>query len=403
MNRAAATIAPSISGRASARARQDPIPVWVVSAHAERCPVEERAVFARRARLGADRGRLVLETCHRVEVYGVGAPPTDVELAGLVDSPERIGVLVGEAAVRHAFRLAAGLESAVIGEDQVLHQVRDLRESARSIGMDGHLARLFEMAIGVGRRARSSRPERRLSTETLATRALDWLSLRAGLAAADEMLVVGAGAMGRLLAGEARRRGLTVVVASRTFDRAAAVAAQVRGRAVSLETAARQASEMRGVAIALAGSWSALADPGTLPPTVDLSSPPTIPTRGLADRLDIDGLYRWSEDPARELDAAFVENSVALVEESVAGYRRWSAGRASVQTLRALRGRAEERRRSELERLRRRLPNLTPREQNLLEAFSARLVGDLLHSPTAQLRDDVDGSAAAAARRLFDL
>lgn len=378
------------------------VPVWVVSAHAKTCAVEDRAVFGHRARLGAGPDRLVLETCHRVEVYGRGEPPPAAELRRLVDAPERLRVLTGDAATRHVFRLAAGLESAVIGEDQVLHQVRELRDDARSIGTDGHLARLFEMAIGVGRKARSGRKGSRMRTATLATRALDWLSLRGELNAGDEVLVVGAGAMGRLLATEARRRGFAVIVASRTFDHAAALAAQVRGRALTIDAAARGATQVRGIVIALSGSWS-MDEGAALPPTVDLSSPPAIPIRGRAGRLDIDGLYRWSANAANGLDAEYADMADLLVEEAVSSFRRWSAGRASVQALRTLRGRAERRRQAELERLRRRLPNLTPREQNLLDAFSARLIAELLHAPTVQLRDDADGSAAAAARRLFDL
>jgi glutamyl-tRNA reductase len=378
-------------------------PIWVVSAHAESCPVEDRVVFGHGARLGVGPDRLVLETCHRVEVYGVGATPTDAELARLVRAPERLRVLKGDAAARHTFRLAAGLESAVIGEDQVLHQVRELRESARADGVDGHLARLFEMAIGVGRRARASRQGRRPSAETLATQALDWLSVQAELSTGDELLVVGAGATGRLLAVEAHRRGFSVVASSRTFEHAAVLAAQVRGRALTLEDAARQAAGFRGIAIALSGSWSGIEDPAALPATVDLSAPPVIATRGRADRLDIDSLYRLSKDSTAELDVRYLELANALVEEAVSGFRLWSAGRASVQTLRTLRGRAEARRRAELDRLQRRLPNLTPREKNLLDAFSSRLVADLLHAPTVRLRDDADGTAAAAARQLFEL
>ncbi len=409
-------------------------PVWVVSALAGACSAEERARFADRTlaeralaeralaeRALADRpDRLLLVTCHRAELYGTGpqpSPETLLALAGDGATAGRLRLRVGAGAVRHAIRLAAGLESAVVGEDQVLHQVRVLRDEARVRRLDPHLARLMEVAIGVGRRARAGRPtagraERDIAAEPrgeagLAGGALDWLAALGVDLAGGELLVVGAGTMGSLLARQARSRGARVVVASRGLARAVALAAETGGEAIDLPAAASRARRVDGIAVALAGPWAELAGPAWagagLPPLVDLSAPPAVAPGRAGRAIDIDGLHAWVAARAAPADlAVYVTAAEALVEEAIARYLRWSAGRASVATLRDLRARADERRRAEVERLLRRV-DLGPRERDLVRAFSERLVAAILHPPTAHLRDDADGSAATAARRLFDL
>src|SRR5690349_21667859 len=103
----------------------------------------------------------LLATCHRVELYGFGPGPVR----------EDMRQLDGDAAVRHLFRVAAGLESAVVGESEILGQVRDALAHARERGTDERVARLFETAIAVGRTARGAP----LPGPTgLAERAVEW-------------------------------------------------------------------------------------------------------------------------------------------------------------------------------------------------------------------------------------
>lgn len=340
----------------------------------------------RRARLGAQLKEAgagnpswaLVETCHRVELYGVGP----------VHPVEGMRLLRGEEAVRRLFRVAAGLESAVVGEDEVLHQVREALASARSRGLDGRLVRLFECAIATGRACRALAAPRR----GLAERAAAWLSEMSQLRG-RQALVVGAGPMGAALAGALRAVGAEVAVASRTPGRAAL---DLAGAAAAAPTAA-------AVAVALAGEWSELAaQPEGLPPIADLSSPPAVPEpvrTALGDRfLGIDDL--WQRAPG---EAGWVARAEALVEEGVRDYLGWLGGRGSLHALLALQERAEARRRARVERLLRRLPHLTQRDRELVEAAFCQLVTDLLHEPVSQLRADADGSGAEAARRLFRL
>src|SRR5258708_19264771 len=124
---------------------------WVMGVQADTTDANDRDDLARsvRERIAAHSDWILLNTCHRVELYGFGTAP------GL---DARLRVVTGEAAVRHLIRVAAGLESAIIGEDDVLHQVREALGNARAGRMlDGRLLRLFETAIAAGRSARAGR------------------------------------------------------------------------------------------------------------------------------------------------------------------------------------------------------------------------------------------------------
>ena len=140
---------------------------WALVAQAGEVSVDRRAELASDLhRAAAERRRwALLATCHRVELYGVGLPACRPGMR----------LLFGEAAVRRLFRVAVGLESAVLGEDEVLHQVRQALAEARPQGLDLRLARLFESAIAAGRSARSAPVGPR---RTLAERAVAWLDSR---------------------------------------------------------------------------------------------------------------------------------------------------------------------------------------------------------------------------------
>ena len=356
---------------------------WVLAATAGELGVEERAKLQERA-AGLGHHPVTLVTCHRVEVYGFGEPPA-------LEMPVH---LQGEDAIRRLFRVTAGLESAVMGEDEILHQVREALADARSrhpngdtTTVDPRLARAFEEAIAVGRRARagSSAPK-----TDLAQRAIAWLAQRADLER-GRVLVAGTGVMGGALARAATAVGAEVVVAGRDRRRAD----------LTLAEAASQAGGMAAVAIALAGPWNALDGTTELPPVADLSSPPAVPAsarRTLGDRmLDIDALFERL--PA---EAGWAERAEGLVAEGVEGYLTWLRSRQAVDAVRTLRERAEERRRARVERFLRGAGGLNGDGREQVEKLTRQLVQDLLHEPLVALRTDPDGSGEAA-RRLFGL
>ena len=364
---------------------------------------------------------VLLATCHRVELYGFGQSPAQQEMRRLE----------GDRAVRQLFRVAAGLESAVAGESEILGQVRDALARARERGTDERVARMFECAIAAGRAARVQGVPRSLmgppddalakpgawagngagkvaARDGLAERAVSWLTARTQLSGRP-VLVVGTGAMGVALAAAATAAGGVVTVAGRLRDHDPAKRSGTIRAQLDLAGAAQRAPEMAAVAVALRGEWSELARAGAaagpqppMPPIADLSVPPAIPAsvqRSLGPNfLGIDEL--WQRLPAESSWTAAAEAAVA---DGVAEYMGWLRGRGSVPTLVALRDRGETRRQARVKRLLRRLPELDERARELVEAMSRQLVRDLLHEPISALRADRDGSQDEAARRLFDL
>ena len=351
---------------------------WVVAVTAAEMRAEDRDRWREQALRHS--GGVLLSTCHRVELYGVGPLPD-------VDAGVR---LHGEPAVDRLFRVAAGLESAVVGEDEVLHQVREgLARAYRDGGLDPRLTRLFEVAIATGRRARAGRPAPKTG---LADKAVAWLAEGTELSGRP-VLVAGAGVMGRALVRAVTAAGGEAVTASRDERRAN----------LDLARAAAMAPEVAAIAVALAGPWQALAAcRAPLPPIADLSSPPAVPARvrlAMGPRfLDIDRLFE-----RMPVEAAWLERAEGLVAEGRADYLAWLGGREAVDVLKALQERSEERRRARVERVLRRLPELGETQRQVVEQLSRQLVKDLLHEPLTTLRADADGSGEAAARRLFGL
>jgi len=291
---------------------------WVAGFSAAEQPAEERtrlsAVLGPAVAASAD--MVLLDTCHRVELYGFGDPPALA--AGM-------RVRSGADAVRHLLRVAAGLESAVVGEDEVLHQVREaLRTAVAGRALDPRMNRLFQVAVAAGRRARSGRTA---AGAGLAGRAVGWLASRARLEDAT-VVVAGSGRMGSALAHEARKVGARVIVASRDAGRAQRLAEVYAGAGVDLAEGARRASGSAAVAIALSGPWAELEVLGDrLPPIADLSAPSAVPG-SLRSRLNggflgVDDLFRDGAAPP----PGYVESAERVVAAKLGEYLGWLGGR----------------------------------------------------------------------------
>jgi glutamyl-tRNA reductase len=290
---------------------------WVLAVNADDSTAEERQQLAELLAVRTD-GRLdrvLLSTCHRVELYGFGEP----------DQPaSQLGARQGAAAVEHLLRVAAGLESAIVGEDEVLHQVRDaLRAATAAHALDHRLRRLFEVATAAGRRARAGRTA---SSAGLAGRAVSWLGERRRLAG-QTVVVAGAGRMGSALAHAASGAGARVTVASRDVRKARRLAAVYGGSGVDLAAGAELAETSAGVAVALAGVWKELARPRTLPPIADISAPSAVPAEVRAGLngsfLGIDDLFTGRLAPPR----GYVEAAEGVVAAKTAEYVAWLESR----------------------------------------------------------------------------
>jgi len=285
-----------------------------MSVQADTAGADERERLAQSldAKIGAHADWLLLKTCHRVELYGFGAMP---------DLETPLQVEAGEGAVRHLMRVAAGLESAIIGEDEVLHQVReDLAHALATRSLDGRLQRLFETAIAVGRRARAGRTA---SSGNLAQRAVAWLEQRSRLA--DRIVIVaGAGRLGSAPAPAAHRAGGGETPPPNPPPRARRLAKVYDGRGIGLADAAVLAPRSAGVVVALAGVWHELQLlKGELPPIADISAPTAVPASVRArlngSFLGIDDLYVRTESVPR----AYIDEADRVVDAKTTEYVRW--------------------------------------------------------------------------------
>lgn len=290
------------------------ISLWALTASAGELGADDRDALARRMHewLGAGHDGIALTTCHRVELYGLGAAPD-------LSAPS---MRSGAGSISHLLRVAAGLESAIVGEDEVLHQVREaLRHARAHRRLDFRLQRAFETAIATGRRARSRRTE---SSGNLAQSAVAWLGEKSSLAG-KLVVVAGAGRMGAALAHSAANAGGKIAVASRDPDRAAKLARLYAGKGFDLANGAELTKEAGAVAVALGGTWSELAavDGFDLPPIADISAPQAVPDLVRA-RLDgsflgIDDLYARSA----ELPGAYMKDAETLVAQKTDEYMSW--------------------------------------------------------------------------------
>ena len=371
--------------------------------HARTVPVEERSRFATHLHAELASCSVIVETCHRVEAWtaGLDAARIAATAAGL---PAGGQILSGERAIRHAITVASGRDSVVVGEDQILHQLRASLAAARSRrAVDPVVDRLLAVALRAGRRTRSWQGARRRS---LADLAIDVIEEAVGPVAHLAILVVGAGRMGALAARALVAAGASVTVANRSNDRARVLAATVGGDSARIDPGPA-IREFAAVIVALGGTWSlarvtsaALVRGGAL--IVDLSVPAAVPgdlATALGDRLvSVDDLaVRDTADQVAD------PRTDALIEAAVREFVDWQAGGDARAAAAALVRRADREREAELAALWRRLPALEPEARDAIEGMTRRLATRLLRQPLERLGQDADGTQGRAVRDLFAL
>ncbi len=349
------------------------------------------------AALADSRGRVVLATCHRVEVY---------EIVDRIESfPEMHTLVAGEVAA-HLFRVAAGLDSAIAGEPQILRQVRAAYDTAAG-DLHPMLSRLFERALHVGREIRRGTRlgEVRRSVGSLA---VDDALRTLGDPASATVLVIGAGEMGKLAVRALSRRVARVLVANRDRARAEMLAATDGAVALGLDDVPDALTDA-DVVISAADTRGALLTRQLLSARlherplviVDIAVPRSV----AQDARELEGLrYRTVDDLAAEnVDVSAPEVAQASARcsrEAVAFMREWRE-RGAAQVIRDVRARAESLRQAQLERALRRLGHLGGRDRRIVEALSTGVTNAILHAPTIALREEP--SRSDSARELFGI
>ncbi|MFA9459375.1 glutamyl-tRNA reductase [Thiohalorhabdus methylotrophus] len=354
----------------------------------------------------------ILSTCNRTECYCAVPDPVAGREAivtwlasfhGL--TPEELEPHLysyqDREAVTHVFRVAGSLDSLVVGEPQILGQLKDAYRRAYNVGSLGPLLnRVFHHAFKVGKRIRS---ETDIGGQAVSVSyaAVELARRIFGDLSDSRVLLIGAGETIQLAGRHLHEAGVSgLLVANRTLDRAEELARELDGRALSLEAVPDMLGEVDMV-ISSTGAPAQVLERAWLEQAqkrrkrqimfmVDLAVPRDIPE----DAEQIPGIYLYTVD---DLQAVVEENLQArrqeaehaevIVEATVEEFLQWLRNQEIVPTIKAMRAKAEAIREQELERTRKRLGTTLPEEmETALEKLSEALVSKLLHEPTMQLR-----------------
>ncbi len=419
--------------------------IIIVGLNHDTAPVEvrERVIFSssvleeslkRLHSLPSIKEGVILSTCNRVEVVATALN----EQKGLEEierflvegqSAKDLTVLddhlyrySGNTAVRHLFRVASSLDSMVVGEPQILGQLKDYYDVAHKAGTVGTmLHRLFHHSFSVAKRVR---------TETgIASRAVSISSVAVDLAKRifdrledKAVMLIGAGKMGGLVARHLQSNGVSsLMVTNRTFERAVEVAGQFHGSPIRFEDFPRYL-KMADLVIGCTGSPEVLLRPETVEGVLKERKQKAMFFIDLGERRnidpkinDIDNVYLYDID---DLETVAKENlkertgEVHKAEEIVDGeierYLHWLDSLDQVPTIVALRRRVEEIRQRELERsLSTSLKGLSDQERQAVEDMTSAMINKILHAPTTRLKK-TPGSPdeelyVGALKMLFDL
>ena len=375
---------------------------------------------------------VVLSTCNRTEVYAIAerfhGAYADVrnflsELAFV--APEKFAdhlyVHYDAEAIRHLFSVAAGLDSAVIGEAEILGQVRNAWESAGQEGTAGPILNLlFRHALETGKRARTETGIAR-GTASVSHAAVEMAAERLGDLEGRRVLIMGAGEMAEGMATALQGAGVAdVFVANRTWRKARALADRIDGQAVRLSDLPLALLEV-DLLLTSTGATVPVVERDDFAPVmaeragrelliVDIAVPrdvdPTVADLDGVTLLNIDDLRRFAQAgiERRSHELAAVEE---IIDAELQRFRSAASARSAAPVVAALRGWADDVRTAELARFEAKLGGLDDRQREAVEALTKGLVAKLLHEPTVTLKDTA-GSAtgerlADATRQLFDL
>ena len=378
------------------------------------------ALLRLRAETGAAEA-MILSTCNRVEIYARQDDPGAVSAVEAFlcryhakEGRELEPVLyrfVDADAIRHAFRVAASLESMVIGEPQILGQVKEAYQVAEEAGTLGSgLNALRNRTLAAAKRVRTDTGIGRNAVSVSYVAVELARKIFADLKDKN-VLLVGAGKMSELAAKHlVRSGGRATVMGGRTFARAAELAASLGGRAVPLESLRDELARAdivisgtgaSGIVIhevdvesALAARRGRHARPLFL---IDIAVPrdidPAVRKMRGVFLYDLDDLKAVAEANLRERlkEAAAAE---ALVDREVRDFLGWQKARGAVPLLNEMRQRGEDIRRVEVEKLKRRLGPLTAEQEEALDIGTSAIVNKLLHPPTVHLKEAVQEADA---------
>ena len=347
----------------------------------------------------------ILSTCNRTEVYfhGTDASPVVDWLEDFHRVPKAtlapyVYTLPQEKAVQHAFRVASGLDSMVLGEPQILGQMKQAVKTAEAAGSLGFvLNRLFQRTFAVAKDVRTHTDIGSASV-SMAAAAVKLAERIFPSISTQRVLLIGAGEMIELCATHfAARKPKSITVANRTLERGEQLAAAFSANAIALSELPERVAQFDIIITSTASSLPILGK-GLLERAikarkhapmfiVDLAVPRDVE----AEVAELDDIFLYSVDDLAniirdnlQIRTGAVDEAEAMIATQTASFLRWLEGRTVVPTITALQGHHDGLRAAELDRAKRLLSNGTPAEQ-VLEQLARGLTNKFLHAPTQAL------------------
>jgi len=354
---------------------------------------------------------MILSTCNRVEVY---AAARETEKATfdlknflshyhglpLKEFEKSLYSHIGEGAVRHIFRVASSLDSMVLGEPQILGQIKDAYDVAQQAKTSGLiLHRLLHRAFHVAKRVRTE-TKIALSAVSVSSVAVECAEKIFGNLEKKTVLLIGAGEMCELAARHLVSAGIEkILVTNRTFERALTLAQEFRGEAIPLEGMA-QGLKKTDIVISATDSPQYLIEHNQITKVmkdrkqkpiffIDISDPRDIePKVGDLENVylyNIDDLQKVANEniKGREKEAQRAE---MIVQDEVVKFVNWYRSLDVTPTIVSLRNKFEEIRKKELEKTLSIHPNLSQKEKQSLEALTSAIINKILHTPITLLK-----------------
>jgi glutamyl-tRNA reductase len=378
---------------------------------------------------------VILSTCNRVEVVAAASDSrtacSDISSflgeqkthRGAAALDEHVYSYRGADAVRHLFRVAASLDSMVVGEPQILGQLKEYYDAAQQAGTVGILLhRLFHRSFSVAKRVRS---------ETgIGSGAVSVSSVAVDLAKRifdrfddKTVMLIGAGKMGSLMARHLQRHGVrSLMVTNRSFDRAVELAERIQGSPIRFEDFP-QYLKMADLVIGCTGAPEVLVEAAQVDKVLRERKHKAMFFIDIGDRRnfdakinDLDNVYLYNIDDLKSVAdenlqerANEASKAEGIVQDEVQSFVRWVGSLEQVPTITALRQHFDDIRRRELEKsLGGSLKDLSEAQRAALEDMTTAMINKMLHGPISQLRsnsenDDEATLYVAALKKLFGL
>ena len=376
----------------------------------------------------------IISTCNRLEIYSVVRETEQgvVEIMQFLAEKARVSlfqlrkslfILLHEDALRHLMRVSAGLESLVLGEGQILAQVKTAHKQGQKYqGLGRLLDRLFKQAISTGKRVRSQ-TSIGTGAVSISSAAVELAQIKAENLAACRVTIIGAGKMACLLVKHLLSKGATqITIVNRSHRRAQELANKFAGANLQLYplSALMDAIAQSELVFTSTGATEPILTQAKLETSLVAIKPLmlidiSVPRNVAADVSNIDRIQSYNVDDLKAVVAANQESrrkialeAEGIIEEEVINYLLWLRSLETVPTISCLRSKVEDIRAQELEKALSRLGSeFAEKHQEVIEALTRGIVNKILHEPMVQLKAEQDIEARRrclqSLQMLFDL